>query len=283
LSLFGKDISKFKIEFTTLGIFGICFVISLFFVVHHTVHQQHDAVKINLAGRQRMLSQKLAKELFLFKEDKISAQEVINTITVFDTTLIALTNGGEAPLDLLQKTFRTLPAMDIPETKEKLQSVISLWSILKENSLCYLKEKNDACLSDFFNRNDRFLHLIDATVTMMQERSEKNNFKSQFMIYLALILFIIVLVFLVVREIVKLAEASQHIEELEHFLPICSHCKRIRLLEEDPMAMSSWVVLEDFLNEEKDMKFSHGICPSCAVEHYPGIYEKIKSRSSIQK
>ena len=65
-----------------------------------TSSQKDDSLVINLAGRQRMLSQKLAKETLAFgaaKSDDLKAQ-IASTITVFETTLDALADSGEAPL-----------------------------------------------------------------------------------------------------------------------------------------------------------------------------------------
>ena len=64
--------------------------------------QKHDSVVINLAGRQRMLSQKITKEILLFSQSGFPAEKVLNTIDMFDQTLKALTYGGTAPLDLVQ-------------------------------------------------------------------------------------------------------------------------------------------------------------------------------------
>lgn len=70
-----------------------------------TAAQKSDGLVINLAGRQRMLTQKMTKELFDFvsnkKNEKLAAG-VKNTMKVFDMTLNALVNSGKAPLSLSQ-------------------------------------------------------------------------------------------------------------------------------------------------------------------------------------
>ena len=47
-------------------------------------------------------------------------------------------------------------------------------------------------------------------------------------------------------------------------IPICVHCKGIRDDEE------RWHALEAFLREHITEPFSHGICPDCMREFYPG-------------
>jgi uncharacterized paraquat-inducible protein A len=45
-------------------------------------------------------------------------------------------------------------------------------------------------------------------------------------------------------------------------LPICMHCKKIRDNE-------LWLQVEAYLDSHLDLKFSHGICPDCAMKLYP--------------
>ena len=49
---------------------------------------------------------------------------------------------------------------------------------------------------------------------------------------------------------------------LEGIVPICSFCKRMR--EDD----GAWVRLEAYIGSRSTARFSHGLCPECAVEHY---------------
>ena len=62
--------------------------------------------------------------------------------------------------------------------------------------------------------------------------------------------------------IVELHEATEKIKILKGFLPICSHCKKIRNDE------GYWQQLEKYISEHSEAQFSHGICPTCAKEHY---------------
>jgi hypothetical protein len=64
------------------------------------------------------------------------------------------------------------------------------------------------------------------------------------------------------KMIVELQEASDKIKILRGFLPICSHCKKIRDDE------GYWQQVENYISEHSEAQFSHGICPTCAKEHY---------------
>jgi hypothetical protein len=54
-------------------------------------------------------------------------------------------------------------------------------------------------------------------------------------------------------------------EALRDFLPICMHCKAIRDEEQH------WKSLEQYVADRSRVRFSHGLCPTCARTHY-GAY-----------
>ncbi len=61
----------------------------------------------------------------------------------------------------------------------------------------------------------------------------------------------------------ELESSIARIKRLEGLLPICMHCKSIRIDD------ASWQRLEEYIIEHSDASFTHGICPSCIAEHYP--------------
>lgn len=87
-----------------------------------TQKQKDDGLVINLAGRQRMLSQKMTKEILYFHSirnttgDELKAvkTDLETSMTVFDLTLKALIDSGPAPMDLKMKTRRHCPAAPEP-------------------------------------------------------------------------------------------------------------------------------------------------------------------------
>ena len=69
------------------------------------------------------------------------------------------------------------------------------------------------------------------------------------------------------RLIVELQDALAHIKTLHGLLPICMHCKRIR--NDD----GYWQQLEDYIRQHSEAEFSHGLCPSCARQLYPQVFQ----------
>jgi len=68
---------------------------------------------------------------------------------------------------------------------------------------------------------------------------------------------------LIVSQKEELESSIARIKHLEGLLPICMHCKSIRVDD------SSWQRLEEYIIEHSNASFTHGICPSCIAEHYP--------------
>ncbi len=67
------------------------------------------------------------------------------------------------------------------------------------------------------------------------------------------------------RLIVELRDAMDRIETLGGLLPICANCKRIR---DDK---GYWNLLESYIEDHSGAEFSHGICPPCMTQLYPGL------------
>ncbi|HXE81276.1 MAG TPA: response regulator [Vicinamibacterales bacterium] len=57
--------------------------------------------------------------------------------------------------------------------------------------------------------------------------------------------------------VAELEEAVSRVRQLQRLLPICAYCKRIR---DD---QNYWNQVESYIAEHLDVRFSHGICPSC--------------------
>lgn len=141
-----------------------------------------DGLLINLAGRQRMLSQKMSKELHHFMyvsaqkgaSDQPSIDQARSTMKIFDMTLSALTTGGKAPLSLdLQSTeYRQCPAAE-GETRSQLDTVAGVWKGVSAGI-----EK--ALAGNGSQENNAFLHKenvillkeMNKAVVMMQKSSE---------------------------------------------------------------------------------------------------------------
>lgn len=63
----------------------------------------------------------------------------------------------------------------------------------------------------------------------------------------------------------SLEQALAEIKTLRGILPICTHCKRIW------NDSGFWEQVEVYVHQHTHAEFSHGLCPTCARQHYPEI------------
>jgi hypothetical protein len=63
------------------------------------------------------------------------------------------------------------------------------------------------------------------------------------------------------RKVDDLGDALAKVKELHGHIPICAYCHKIR------DEAQAWQVLEAYITERSDAKFSHGICPGCHATH----------------
>lgn len=69
----------------------------------------------------------------------------------------------------------------------------------------------------------------------------------------------------------ELEELNGKLCTLESLLPICMHCKRVRLPEVPPSGEKAWVQLEEYITERTRSSFSHGVCPDCLKTLYKDL------------
>ncbi len=138
-------------------------------VLYIQAKQEHDTLMVNLAGRQRMLSQKMTKEILLFSEGYLSPEKVASTINVFHDTLNSLFHGGRVPLDLAQTQFADLPKPESKEVIDQLQKVESIWKQFRENALQILEEREQPSLEHVKTINAALLEEMKEVVDHLQK------------------------------------------------------------------------------------------------------------------
>jgi len=92
---------------------------------------------------------------------------------------------------------------------------------------------------------------------------------------------LIVPLWIIIRDVSRLEEttarlqgALDNIKTLEGLLPICANCKNIR--DDD----GYWHQVEVYVRQHSNAKFSHSICPECADQLYPGLYDEVKTEKN---
>lgn len=100
--MFSNSLSKYRAIILAVGLFLVVDLGELVMNFMIASQIQNDAAAVNLAGRQRMLSQRMSKTLYQIEDGTRTGQstheqldELKLTFALFDTTLTAFRQGGE--------------------------------------------------------------------------------------------------------------------------------------------------------------------------------------------
>ena len=117
---------------------------------------------VNVAGRQRMLTQKMTKEKLLILDGKNSyAPKLINTVNLFDSSLTALINGDKS---------QNITKPSNEKIVKQLKVVSKLWAKLKP---IYENKNNSAEeLATIITKNERLLKEMNTMVKMAEQEVE---------------------------------------------------------------------------------------------------------------
>ena len=123
-----------------LGVLGLNFYISS--------QIASDAVNVNLAGRQRMLSQKSVKALLEYQNDLAQGasgadayQEMVSSVALFDRTLQAFHAGGYTSDATGQEIF--LAAVETPISIAVVEESLAIWKPIRRDFTRLEREGND--------------------------------------------------------------------------------------------------------------------------------------------
>jgi len=169
-----------------LGALTLIMALVTFFSIQN---QRGDAIAINLAGRQRMVTQKMTKEILQLEKyvndssnSKVqkSVQKIKNSKQIFDVTLDALTNSGKAPLSLdpNQAKYETLAGAK-GKALEQLKKVNKIWDPFSTKIESILKnpQESDQELAYILSNNIKLLSEMDKAVDLLQQQSEQKMSK----------------------------------------------------------------------------------------------------------
>ena len=200
---------------TKLSLSVLTFLFLIFAILVTTMiitnKQKSDGLIINLAGRQRMLTQKMSKETLIAEHLKGKAAEsniaksMEITSKIFDETLNALLYGGKAPINLKRTKFRYVPPAENKAIVMQLTKVKRLWEPFYAHIKKYKENGNPDSLKYIIEHNVTLLKEMNKGVGLMQKNSEKKVFLLKSIIIGAFIIGIILvlLTFILIRKISK--------------------------------------------------------------------------------
>ncbi|HAA10317.1 MAG TPA: hypothetical protein DCE41_00950 [Cytophagales bacterium] len=180
-------------------------VINAFYIHHSLTQRREDGTQINIAGRQRMLSQKLLVELYQVQLDSLSFELVRATATVWQAGHRALLQGSDY-ISIGPVRNATLHD-DLDKLSPTIQSVVHAVESLPDSTMAYgvISQK----LTGFLNQMDRIVFQL--------EREAGNRLSAFLVIEVGLLVLSMVIIFIEVRYVYmpfiqSLQESTKKIE-----------------------------------------------------------------------
>ena len=202
---------------TKIKVIGILFALLMTSIIATTIYlnnkNEKDAMIINIAGKQRMLTQNISKNIFyLYSNPKSSQNELDSSIEEFIYNLESLKGGNS-----LGK-LKEAPNMQID--RQMLQ-IEYLWSIFYQNIVKFKeliqnnsnKQELQNIVNIIYETNPELLYEVDALVSLHTINSEQKIrfLKNSQYFFAILILFLIIYSFLELKTMEK--NALKFIEE----------------------------------------------------------------------
>ncbi len=206
---------RVKLSLTYVGLSLI--IVSMFLATLYVTNKQKtDGLAINMAGRQRMLTQKISKELTTYllaknhhnNDDPALLEELNRSMALFDQSLHALIKGGTISLSLdpgASNVAQLKPAKGA--ILDELKAVEQEWHKFKEKVENAIKDGHNSRenLQFILDTNIPFLNTVNKAVVSMQKKAERSVtlLKTMQAVLLAVAVALFVLTTLMINSIIR--------------------------------------------------------------------------------
>jgi len=142
-----------------------------------TLYQQKsDGLVINIAGRQRMLTQKFTKEFFLALQDQSGDPRqsplLAKTRELFEVSLAALQRGGTTFLDLGMQKPVEIPGASSAAIRDQLAAVADLWQAMQTAVDEVVARRDQDALQRLNDLSVKTLAAMNKAVGMMADAAD---------------------------------------------------------------------------------------------------------------
>jgi hypothetical protein len=216
-----------------IKLIGILFIILMVSIIATTIYlnekNQKDASIINIAGKQRMLTQKISKNIFyLYHNDKESFTELDEATIEFIDNLNTLKEGND-----LKKIYKA----PTDEIEKQILKVEILWNnfytnINKFKELGIKRDPKDEYLlksivNSIYDTNNILLNDVDILVSMYTVYTEEKTNYLKYIQYL----FGITIIFLMIYSFIQLKSMETNAKKFFEFSKKVSEIPNDELLE----------------------------------------------------
>jgi len=177
---------------------GLIFTILSLIVLTIYLNQKNikDSLIINIAGKERMLTQKISKNIFyLYNQRELDFNELDNAVEEFKHILDSLKNGDE---------LRGISPVPTDEIALQISKVIVLWNSFNTNVQTFKEliitknDENDKKLqvqvNSIYTSNNNLLKEVDNLVSMYTQYTEqKTHTIKNFQYFGAFVLFLLII------------------------------------------------------------------------------------------
>ncbi len=183
-------------------------VITMSVSVIFTVNQlKQDGLVINIAGRQRMLCQKLTKEVLIYQNSPNNAlkNQISETAALFESTMTALIEGGTATLNPVDKTTVEIKKPSFPPYIARLKTAQFLYGPFIKDIEFFVTNNNADILMSITAQNPSIVNEMNSAVEIYEKYSTGKQKILSIIVIIGLILSIMSFVIAIVfsRSIVK--------------------------------------------------------------------------------
>ncbi|MCP5062106.1 MAG: hypothetical protein GY936_06540 [Ignavibacteriae bacterium] len=156
-----------KIKVGTPIVIILLFIIGIYFFTTSFLEKQKlDNVAINLAGKQRMLTQKLTKDILAFNQNKGNKDNIENTIQEFDLVINGLISGN--------KKLKLAKSGNI-EIHEQLIKVANLWQPFKNSIIKQIDKQTSS-----YQKEEYLTYILDNNLIVLSEMNKAVKMLEQY-------------------------------------------------------------------------------------------------------
>ena len=141
-------------------------VVKMYEQKYSSVLKQNSASTINLAGKERMLSQKMTKELLLIAHNLES-----------HSYMESLKKGGEFFKDTLFELMQDKEAMSNPDTAKELQAITKLWEKYQQDIAN--TELSKEGIRVFNEKEKTFIQKMTSKLIIVATRIDKKRYQNE--------------------------------------------------------------------------------------------------------